>query len=131
MRDCNNSRSGFDRVLMAVAATFLTVSATSAMAQGDQNRSTAAELAIDAAIPRPEPANLPPPTANDFKMDAVTAAGAPPLPQAKSTETKPAETKPADVATTPAAPTSTAPATASTAPSVPLSQPAAASKLPT
>ena len=32
MRDCSNNRGGFDRVLMAVAATFLTVSATSAMA---------------------------------------------------------------------------------------------------
>jgi len=33
------------------------------------SRSTAAELAIDAAIPRPEPANVPPPTAADFKLD--------------------------------------------------------------
>ena len=32
MRDCSTSRAGFDRVLMAVAATFLTVSATSALA---------------------------------------------------------------------------------------------------
>ena len=32
MRDCSKSRAGFDRVLMAVAATFLTVSATSALA---------------------------------------------------------------------------------------------------
>jgi L,D-transpeptidase YcbB len=47
---------------MAVAATFLAVSATSAMAQDaarDPARSTAAELAIDAAIPRPEPVTLP------------------------------------------------------------------------
>ncbi len=33
MRDLNKSRSGFDRVLMAVAATFLTVSAGAATAQ--------------------------------------------------------------------------------------------------
>ena len=33
MRDCSKNRAGFDRVLMAVAATFLTVSATSALAQ--------------------------------------------------------------------------------------------------
>ena len=39
MRDCLNNRGGFDRVLMAVAATFLTVSATSALAQ-DPARST-------------------------------------------------------------------------------------------
>ena len=75
MRDRSKNRAGFDRVLMAVAATFLTVSATSALAQADPARSSAAELAIDAAIPRPEPANLPPPTINDFKLDA-TATGA-------------------------------------------------------
>ena len=33
MRDCSKNRAGYDRVLMAVAATFLTVSATSALAQ--------------------------------------------------------------------------------------------------
>src|SRR5882724_3403157 len=72
MRDCSKNR-GFDRVLMAVAATFLTVSATSALAQTDPPRNSAAELAIDAAIPRPEPANVPPPTASDFKPDATAS----------------------------------------------------------
>ena len=66
MRDCSTNRAGFDRVLIAVAATFLAVSATSALAQGDGPRTSAAELAIDAAVPRPEPANVPPPTAGDF-----------------------------------------------------------------
>jgi len=123
MRDFFSNRSGFDRVLMAVAATFLAVSATSAMAQGDQGRSTAAELAIDAAIPRPEPANLPPPTASDFTLDAATAAAAPERIELKSTAVKPAEAKPADVATAPAptvpatAPAVPLPATASTEPS--------------
>src|SRR5665213_1315414 len=56
MRDCSKNRAGFDRVLMAVAATFLTVSATSALAQTGPARNSHAELAIDAAIPRPEPA---------------------------------------------------------------------------
>ena len=37
-----------------------------------------AELAIEAAIPRPESANLPPPTASDFKMEATTASIATP-----------------------------------------------------
>ena len=69
MRDCSKNRAGYDRVLMAVAATFLAVSATSALAQAGPARSSAAELAIDAAIPRPEPANVPPPTASDFKLD--------------------------------------------------------------
>src|SRR5690242_11831244 len=73
MRDCSKNRVGFDRVLMAVAASFLTVSTTSAMAQAGPARNSAAELAIDAAIPRPEPANVPPPTINDFKMDSTGA----------------------------------------------------------
>ena len=91
MRDCWKNRAGYDRVLMAVAATFLTVSATSALAQGDQVRNSAAELAIDAAIPRPEPANLPPPTVNDFKLDS--SASVPDV--AKLTETAAPEPKPA------------------------------------
>src|ERR1043165_5595541 len=71
MRDCSTNRAGFDRVLMAVAATFLTVSATSALAgQSTTPRAHAAELAIDAAVPRPESANVPPPTVNDFKIDS-------------------------------------------------------------
>ena len=97
MRHCLKNRAGYDRVLMAVAATFLTVSATSAFAQGDQVRNSAAELAIDAAIPRPEPANVPPPTASDFKPDTIT-----PAPDAAKVTEKSPETKPADVATAPA-----------------------------
>jgi murein L,D-transpeptidase YcbB/YkuD len=111
MRDCTKDRGGFDRVLMAVAATFLTVSATSVMAQ-DPSRSTPAELAIDAAVPRPEPANVPPPTAADFKMD--TTASTPP---AVTTAVKPAETTPASVVTAPAPVTADH---ANLAPAVPL-----------
>ncbi len=74
MRDCWKNRAGYDRVLMTVAATFLTVSASAALAQNDAPRSSAAELAIDAAVPRPEPANVPPPTAADIKLDAPSAA---------------------------------------------------------
>ena len=91
-------------MLMAVAATFLTVSATSALAaQSTTPRANAAELAIDAAVPRPEPANVPPPTIGDFKMDttatvpdAAKAVDKPaePSPAAKAAEPKPAETKP-------------------------------------
>jgi murein L,D-transpeptidase YcbB/YkuD len=102
MRDCWKNRAGYDRVLMAVAATFLTVSATSALAQGDQVRSSAAELAIDAAVPRPEPANVPPPTANDFKLDSAAAPGAAQVTEKPAPEANPA-TKPADIATVPAA----------------------------
>src|SRR5256886_4754160 len=118
MRDCSTNRAGFDRVLMAVAATFLTVSATSALAaQSTTPRASAAELAIDAAVPRPEPANVPPPTVGDFKMDTTatvpdaakatdnkatdkpTESG----PAAKAAEPKPAEIKPAETVTAPAA----------------------------
>jgi L,D-transpeptidase YcbB len=100
MQECGKNRGGFDRVLMAVAATFLTVSATSGWAQGDQTRNSAAELAIDAAIPRPEPANVPPPTASDFKLDPQV-----PSEPAKVTEKpapEPTTTKPAEVVTAPA-----------------------------
>ncbi len=129
MRDSSMGRSGFDRVLMAVAATFITMSATSALAQSTAPRASAADLAIEAAIPRPQPANVPPPTADDFKIDA-TAAVAPQQiqlpPPAKPVDLKAADTKPADIkpaetaaapatetkpAETPKSETATAPAT--------------------
>src|ERR1700692_1167551 len=106
MRDCLKNRAGYDRVLMAVAATFLTVSATSAFAQSDQVRNGAAELAIDAAIPRPEPANVPPPTASDLNPETI-----PPAPDPAKVTERPPEKNPADVATAPAAePVKTEPA---------------------
>ncbi|OAF08406.1 peptidoglycan-binding protein [Bradyrhizobium centrolobii] len=146
MLDCTNHRRGFDRVLMTVAATFLTVSATAALAQ-DQARSSAAELAIEAAIPRPEPANVPPPTAADIKLDTTAAVPDPAKDAAKEpvkAEAVPApdkvETKPSDVATTPAAdtpksetaktepaktePAATEPAKADTAPAAAAAAPA-------
>ena len=118
MRDCSTNRAGFDRVLMAVAATFLTVSATSALAGvSDTPRTSAAELAIDAAVPRPEPANVPPPTASDFKVDATASTPAEPKAADKATEPSTTakavepntdiktDTKPAEVVTAPAAKT--------------------------
>lgn len=125
MRDCSTNRAGFDRVLMAVAATFLTVSATSALAaQSTTPRASAAELAIDAAVPRPEPANVPPPTIGDFKIDSTAsvpdAAKAIEKPNEPGTAAKAAEpeTKPADVVTAPARTndTTTSPPPAATAP---------------
>src|SRR6478736_183184 len=108
MRDRSKNRKGFDRVLMAVAATFLTVSTTSglttsvlatpALGQSDTPRASAAELAIDAAIPRPEPANVPPPTAADFKTDATATvpntAEAPETPKAAEPTTTVKATEP-------------------------------------
>jgi len=141
MRDCVNSRAGFDRVLMAVAATFLTVSASSAMAQGDAPRSAAAELAIDAAIPRPEPANLPPLTAADFKLDSTDITASVPgatgstvaTPAARTPDSATAAAQPSisppEIARDPAA---TAPAAAPSAPAAaPASEPVkAASNVP-
>ena len=128
MSDCLRSRGGFDRVLVAVTATFLTVSATAVLTQAamaqealaqvntaqvntaqantaqasstqsDPARNNAAELAIDAAVPRPEPANVPPPTINDFKPDAAAAAtSADPTNADKPTENKAVQIKPAEV----------------------------------
>src|SRR6201991_2544888 len=106
----SKGRAGFDRALMAVAATFLAVSATAAFAQSDAPRSTTADLAIDAAIPRPEPVNVPPPTASDFKIETTATVPDPARTTEKALETKPAETAaaPADIknddtATSPAA----------------------------
>ena len=98
MRDCWKNRAGYDRVLMTVAATFLTMSATSALAQGDTPRNSAAELAIDAAVPRPEPANVPPPGPGDFKLDTALPEAAK---AAATTAPATTTTKPADVATVP------------------------------
>src|ERR1700754_1141383 len=112
MRDNLKNRAGFDRVLMSVAATFLTVSTGSALAQ-DQARSSAAELAIEAAIPRPEPANVPPPTAADIKMDTTAST---------TDVAQPAPVTPDHAALAPAVPLGTPvpvpPATAAVAPAI-------------
>ena len=119
MRDCLNNRGGFDRLLMAVAASFLAVSATSAMAQNDPPRSSAAELAIEAAIPVPEPANVPPPTAADIKLDTTaTVTVAAPDKQATQTEANKPAAQPTTEAAKPAEPTAPAPATVATTPAV-------------
>lgn len=73
MRDHTVGRKGFDRVLMAVAASFLTVAAASAQAQSSRS---AADLAIDAAVPMPDPANVPPPSAADVKSKSEPASTA-------------------------------------------------------
>jgi len=122
-----NKVAGFDRVLMAVAATFLSVAATAAVAQSPAK--TPADLAIDAAVPLPEQANVPPPTAADIKLPEAAAvkpatdvpakkdeAAAPNAPATTATVT-PAAT-PATVAVTPPAPAATAPATTAAEPKV-------------
>jgi murein L,D-transpeptidase YcbB/YkuD len=144
MRDSVNSRGGFDRVLMTVAATFLAVSASTALAQSDTPRNDAAELAIDAAVPKPEPANVPPPTASDFKFDTtatvtpatdpakLSAAPAQDAPQsttkdnANNTAPPAPSTPPAEVATSPAAPPANDAAKSATAPAAAPAAPATA-----
>src|SRR4051794_639384 len=119
MRHDLNRRTGFDRVLMAVAATFMTVSATSAFAQSAPPTETS-RAAIDAAIPMPEPANVPPPTASDFKSE-TTGAVAPAADTTKAAvESTPAPEKAAVAA--PAMAPAAAPSTAA-APATP-SEPA-------
>jgi len=99
MRNYSTGRSGFDRVLMAVAATFLTVSASTAFAQNASN--SAAELAIDAAIPVPDTSNVPPPTAADLKTNtAATPASA--ADKAETTASTTPATAPASTVTSPA-----------------------------
>jgi murein L,D-transpeptidase YcbB/YkuD len=87
--------------------------------QSTTPRASAAELAIDAAVPRPEPANVPPPAIGDFKMDSTASA-----PDAAKAIDKPAEPaaakadepKPAETVTAPAAVTAPPPATTATIP---------------
>src|SRR5579864_2064296 len=100
MRDCWKNRAGHDRVLMTLAAAFLTISASSALARDDNTpRNSAAELAIDAAVPRPEPANLPPPGPGDFKLDTAAPTDTPKT--AATTVPEAPAAKPADVAAVP------------------------------
>jgi L,D-transpeptidase YcbB len=122
------SSQGFDRILMAVAATFLSVAATTANAQSGPAKSPA-DLAIDAAIPLPEPANVPPPTVNDFKPETTAAAPVTATPPNKEEAAAPAA--PSTTATVPpaaTAPTATPPAATAAAPAVesPKTEPAKA-----
>ncbi|MCD0422583.1 L,D-transpeptidase family protein [Rubrivivax sp. JA1024] len=138
MRDHSTGRRGFEGVLMAVAATFLTVSATSVLAQSPTR--SPADLAIDAAVPVPSPADLPPPSIGDFKAESpakpVAAeptkdAAAPAAPaEAKSDATAAAPSAPGPskdtAATTPAAdaPKTEAPAATAAAPAAEPTKPA-------
>lgn len=115
MRYVSGGRHGFDRVLAAVAATFLTVSATAALSQTGSSRLSAQDLAIEAAVPVPEPVNLPPPTSADFKPESTGTV----LPAQK------AEAVPASTTTTAVAPL--APALGATATTPPTETPAASS----
>ena len=107
-------------MLAAVAATFLTVSATVVVAQSAPRGLTAQDLAIDAAVPVPEPVNLPPPTAADFKPDS-TGSVAP----AQKAATAPARSE-TTTATAPVAPQAPALGTAAASPTATPAQETAA-----
>ncbi len=107
MRDFSTGRSGYDRVLAAVAATFLMMSA--ALAQSEPAK--APDAAISAAVPAPEPANVPPPSAADMKAEA-------PKPDAAQADAPKADAPKADAAATTAPAPATAAAPAADAPAV-------------
>ncbi|MBY0381607.1 MAG: L,D-transpeptidase family protein [Xanthobacteraceae bacterium] len=68
MFDFSTGRSGYDRVLAAVAATFLLTGAAS-LAHAQSAPANASDAAIDAAVPKPDTSIVPPPTAADVKAD--------------------------------------------------------------
>ncbi len=110
MRDCLNNRAGFDRVLMAVAATFLTVSATSALAQSDHRAQQRRRTRDRSRGSAPRTRQRPAPDRHAISSSDTTAAITPatakqdtPKVDAAKAADKPADSKPADVATTPAA----------------------------
>jgi murein L,D-transpeptidase YcbB/YkuD len=117
MRDHRTDRGGYDRIIAAAVAAFVGVAASNASAQSASTPSnpaaSASELAIDAAVPMPEPANAPPPSPTDFKAQAMGLAnGDASKPSATTAaETKPADAKPTDTKPAEIVTTATAPAT--------------------
>jgi murein L,D-transpeptidase YcbB/YkuD len=101
MRDVRSDRGGYDQIIAAAVAALVMMAAPGASAQSNPAISPA-ELAIDAAVPMPEPANVAPPSPADFNTLARGLATGEPA----KTETKPAAaaTTPATTATAPARP---------------------------
>lgn len=99
MHDFSTGRSGYDRVLAAVAATFL-LTGTVTFAHADPAKP--ADASISTAVPTPDTSNVPPPTAADVKADAPKADAAKAADTAKPAASEPAKTdakadsKPAD-----------------------------------
>jgi len=103
MRKVWNVRSPIDGILAAAVATLAISIASPASAQSGPTR-TPAELAIDAAVPVPEPANVTPPSPADFAAQAKALANGETKPaEIKTTDVKPEAPKPVETtATTPA-----------------------------
>lgn len=98
MRDTSQGRRGFERVLIAVAVSFVALSATSALGQSAPTR-TPEDIAIDAAVPVPEPVNVPPPSIADLKPETEAA----PAPAANATSATPPAAAETAAAAAPAA----------------------------
>jgi murein L,D-transpeptidase YcbB/YkuD len=99
MHDFSTGRSGFDRVLAAVAATFL-LTGTVTFAHADPAKP--ADSAISAAVPTPDTSNVPPPTAADVKPDAAKTSAGAAEPAKAADAAKPAATEPAKADAKPA-----------------------------
>jgi L,D-transpeptidase YcbB len=105
MRDFWKDRGARDWMLAAAVTTLAFTTATVASAQ----TKTPAELAIDAAVPVPEPANVIPPSPSDFASQAnALATGSIKTPDNKAPD-NPTADKPADAATADVKPTDVKP----------------------
>ncbi len=101
MREFWKDRGTRDWMLAAAVTTLALTTATVASAQ----TKTPAELAIDAAVPVPEPANVVPPSPSDFAAKAnALATGSIKLPDAKPADAPSTDAKAADTAATDAKP---------------------------
>lgn len=116
MDDFSTGRSGYDRVLAAVAATFL-LTGTVTFAHADP-ATPADAAAISAAVPTPDTSNVPPPTASDVKADAPKAEPAKAAENAADAA-KPADAPKAEVKSEPAKSEPAKADTATTAPAAP------------
>ena len=116
MDDFSTGRSGYDRVLAAVAATFL-LTGTVTFAHADP-ATPADAAAISAAVPTPDTSNVPPPTAADVKADAPKAEPAKAAENAADAA-KPADAPKAEVKSEPAKSEPAKADTATTAPAAP------------
>ena len=122
MRDYTNGRialTGFDRMLVAVAATFITFAATGAQAQSTDVKSK--DLTVDTGAPQTNPANVPPTSATD-KSDTAAPATAPAVSATATTTASPtAEPAKKEETVTPAV----APSTTTAAPAIAIEPPKA------
>jgi murein L,D-transpeptidase YcbB/YkuD len=116
MRDVRNDRGGYDQIIAAAVAALVVLAAPGASAQSNP-ATTPQELAIDAAVPMPEPANTPPPSPSDFSnLARGLVTGEPVKIEAAKAQAAKTEAAKAEPAKTEAKPVTAAPVTTATAP---------------